>query len=645
MANRSYIWFLLLISFFISSGNNQANALDYDYSYTSECLAEPVKPQYGGGIVVNPELNGGLKGWLPFQGAKIEIRKSNNGNNFIVATNRNDYHDSISQKFNLEKEKFYIISAWLQVSNSSANVAAIVKTSNDSHYAGWSIAQSGCWSLFKGGVVVDHPSIELWVDSLSVQPFSQEEWSSHLRQNVEKIRKSKVKLRAVDAEGFPLVNASLSIVPDQQHHHHHHHSSFHFGNAVSNRILTIPAYRKWFTKRFKYTVFENEMKWKWNEPQQGHIDFGFADGMLKFVKHHNIHARGHNVVWDSYEAVPDWAKKLPPKELEKATKNRQFAIMGRYSGQFIHWDVVNENLHFSYYETMLGKTASSVFYKRAHNIDKNAILFLNDFNTIENPRDKVSSPRNYFGKIQEMRSQGFRGPLGIGLEGHFYMPPNLPYIRTTLDALATAHLPIWITELDVDSTWPQAAVYLEQILRELHAHHAVNGVIIWAPWSPPQCYRMCITDANFRNLPTGNVVDKLLGEWNHLGFEGITDSNGYFHTTLSHGVYQVKVNHSAAANSSRTYNIEQKLVVKLMNMSNEKTKQEAIEAVADIYGFSLSTALKQVDRAEAQQKGRCLIPNCSWASYCHHHKLSTTLLHSGENFHNNAAYGGGTSAL
>lgn len=258
-----------------------------------------------------------------------------------------------------------------------------------------------------------------------------------------------MKFRALDANGNPLVNASLCILAGAR--------EFKFGNAVSNRILTLPAYQDWFVRRFEYAVFENEMKWQFNEPSPGQEDYKLADSMLQFVKEHNIIARGHNVVWDNPYYLPNWAKTIDPNELEEATKKRQCSIMERYSGQFIHWDVVNENLHFSYLEKMLGESASTVFYQRAHSIDQMAIPFLNDFGTIEDASDKISSPNRYLAKIQEIISQGYTGPLGIGVEGHFsfYNSPNLAYTRTALDALATANLPIWITELDVNSHWPQ----------------------------------------------------------------------------------------------------------------------------------------------------------------------------------------------
>lgn len=67
------------------------------------------------------------------------------------------------------------------------------------------------------------------------------------------------------------------------------------------------------------------------------------------------------------------------------------------------------------------------------------------------------------------------------------------------------------------------------------------------------CYRMCLTDNNFNNIPTGAVVDEILKEWTHRGLGGTTDADGYFETSLFHGEYEVKMDHPAVANSSQVY--------------------------------------------------------------------------------------------
>ncbi|PQQ00518.1 uncharacterized protein Pyn_31841 [Prunus yedoensis var. nudiflora] len=132
----------------------QVNALSYDYTASIECSAKPHKPQYNGGIIVNPELNHGLNGWSSFGNAKIQLRESE-GNRFIVAHGRQQSYDSISQKTYLQSNKFYTFSAWIQVSSGSVPVTAIFKTSSGFIHAGAIVAESNCWSMLKGGLTVD----------------------------------------------------------------------------------------------------------------------------------------------------------------------------------------------------------------------------------------------------------------------------------------------------------------------------------------------------------------------------------------------------------------------------------------------------------------------------------------------------------
>ncbi|PHT98257.1 hypothetical protein BC332_32849 [Capsicum chinense] len=480
----------------------------------------------------------------------MTTRISNTTNNtFIVAANRKGPLHGFTQKYFLKKDTYYVTSAWVQVSHVDgildAHVALVLRGPFGIQRAGWAVARSGCWSMLKGGLILNtsghvdlyfeanNTAIELWADSISVKPFSQEEWKFHQHQSTEKVRKAKVKIQAVDSQGQPLPNATVSLAQQR--------NNFPFGNAVSQHILSNKAYQDWFTSRFRYTVFENEMKWYTNEKIQGQQDYNVADAMLRLVQKHNIQVRGHNVFWNNPQNMPSWARYLSPAQLSSAASRRINSVMNRYLGQLIHWDVVNENVHFSFLEDMLGKNASAVYYNKANEIDSNAIPFLNDFNTIEHGFDGTSNPAKYLEKIRDLRSHGYSGPLGIGLQGHF-VKPNLPYIRSSLDMLASAGLPIWITELDVANTTNQE-VYLEEIIREVHAHPGVKGIMMWAPWGPKGCYRMCLTDNNFKNLATGNVVDRILKEWSHWGFSGITNENGLFETSLFHGDYEVEINH------------------------------------------------------------------------------------------------------
>lgn len=268
-----------------------------------------------------------------------------------------------------------------------------------------------------------------------------------------------MKIQAVDSKGKPLANRTLTIAQK--------YANFPFGCAINKNILNNRAYKRWFLSRFKYTTFENEMKWYANEPHQNHEDYRAADQLLKFTKSNGISVRGHNVFWEDPNYQPYWVPKLGPQQLAAAAMKRINSVMRRYSGQVIAWDVVNENLHFNFFESKLGGSASSKFYKEAEALDRTTALFLNDFNTIESPGDQTSSPDSYFRKIKQIREEGYNGPLSIGLEGHF-SKSNIPYMRSAIDKIASSGLPIWLTEVDVQAGPNQVPFCFYFLLRQTH---------------------------------------------------------------------------------------------------------------------------------------------------------------------------------
>ncbi|CAA0812380.1 Glycosyl hydrolase family 10 protein [Striga hermonthica] len=456
--------------------------------------------------------------------------------------------------------KYQNVVAWVQVKgHPRADVAVVVKTRTGYEVGGWVVAKSGCWSMLKGGFTVNvsgpaqlyfeskNLQADIWADSISLQPFTLQEWKSHQRHNVEKVRKTGVKFNVLDQWGRPVHNATVRVTQKRRR--------FPLGSAINKYILDNPAYQNWFLKRFKYTVFENELKWYSTEYSPGNTDYSISDKLVQFAKSHRIRIRGHNIFWDVPNAQPYWVNGLAPYAFGEAAWKRIYSVMNRYKGQFIHWDVVNENMHGQFLESKLGSGASYNFYKIANQIDgQRAIPFLNDYNTIEQCYDPNASPWRYLQDINSLRSSGYAGRFGIGLEGHFTYA-NLAYIRSALDVLAAARARIWVTELDV-APGPNQAYFLDQILHELFSHPKVKGIMMWTAINPSGCYQMCLTDFNFRNLPTGDVVDNFISQLSHAtDLPGTTDSNGIYKTRLHHGQYEVKVDHPNGRSTSFQINV------------------------------------------------------------------------------------------
>ncbi|CAM0902137.1 unnamed protein product [Alopecurus aequalis] len=535
------VWAALLLNAAL-----MARSLPYDYSTSSECLAEPLEPHYGGGVIVNPDFNAGLKGWSV--SGDGSVAEGTSGNRYAVAAGNR----SVSQKVYLRNDTHYTLSAWLQVSDGSADVIAIVKTEDNLMHAGGVDARSGCWSLLKGGLTAaasgpaelyfqSNTTVDIWVDNVSLQPFSREEWESHRGAAINKARKKTVRLRATDTAGNPVPGARIGV--------EHVRSGFPLGSAMSQEILSNRKYQQWFTSRFTVTTFENEMKWYSTEISPGREDYSVPDAMLRFAQSHGIAVRAHNIFWDDPATQMGWVKALNADQLRAATAKRMKSVMSRYAGKVIAWDVVNENVHYHYFEDRLGSVADAGFYRSAHAMDGTALMFMNDFNTLEQPGDPNALPRKYLQKLSQIKGNGNGARLAVGLEGHFSANPNIPYVRAALDAMAQAGVPIWLTEIDV-VPGPDHARHLEEVMREVYAHPAVHGIVLWTPWHATGCYVMCLTDNNFNNLPVGDVVDMLIGEWRTRSHVATADADGYYEAELFHGDYKVSVAHPAAAANS-----------------------------------------------------------------------------------------------
>lgn len=256
-----------------------------------------------------------------------------------------------------------------------------------------------------------------------------------------------------------LEGATISIKQTRPH--------FPFGCGMNNNILTNSAYRKWFMSRFKHTTFTNQMKWYSTEKVQGQENYTIPDAMLALANDNGISVRGHTILWDDRNFQPEWVKSLSPQDLREAARKRINSVVSRYKGDLIAWDVVNENLHYNFYEQNFGENASAMYYSTAYHLDPNARMFLNEFNTIEYSGDVVANPANYIRKIREIQQfPGTKGiPLGIGLQCHFASGnPNLAYMRSGLDILGATGYPIWLTETSID---PQPNQVFPQLYRAI----------------------------------------------------------------------------------------------------------------------------------------------------------------------------------
>ncbi|KAL8061923.1 hypothetical protein ABFX02_02G114200 [Erythranthe guttata] len=551
-------------------------ASSYDYSASIDCLEKPWTPQYNGGLVGNSEFDLGLDEWSKFGNGKIELRKSKSGNNYMAACDRKMPNDSFSYILYVEKEFLYTFSAWFQLNKGKEIISAYLKHGDGtSTIVGSVIAKFGCWSMLKGGFQMqedmnaqlyfmsNNTEVELWIDNASLEAFTKAEWRDQQYESINKVRKQKVRIHVMSQDGLKLEGAKVTI--DQTR------PRFHIGGGTTSSIIDNKAYQDYFVKRFTAATFDNEMKWYYTEAHQGLENYTVPDAMVSFFKQNGIAVRGHTILWASVNMNQQWVKALAPRDVLKAAVRRVGSIVSRYSGDIIGWDVVNENMHNSFYEDRIGRPdASAMFYQIVRALDPQTPLFLNEYNILAHPTDMKVIPSKYVEKIREIRA--FPGNedlvLRIGLQGHFFFKPNVSHIRASLDVLGATNLPIWLTEMDF-KRGPTQHVEFEEVMREVFSHPAVEGIIVWAGWKPTSCSdkclsdknydvlpegcsMMCLTDINFKNLPTGDALDKLVKEWKTINVTGFTDNEGVFEHEVFLGDYSLTYSHPSIPRTVKT---------------------------------------------------------------------------------------------
>lgn len=286
------------------------------------------------------------------------------------------------------------------------------------------------------------------------------------------IRKRDVVLKFNTSDSDTLLGTYVKIRQTQ--------NSFPFGSCVNRTNIDNEDFVNFFTKNFNWSVFGNELKWYWTEPQQGNFNYKDADELLNLCTSHNMQVRGHCLFWEVESTVQPWIKALTKSDLTTAVQNRLTGLLTRYKGRFKHYDVNNEMLHGSFYQDRLGKDIRVNMFKTANQLDPTATLFVNDYH-IEDGSDTRSSPEKYIQQILDLQEHGAQVG-GIGIQGHIDSPVGA-IVCSALDKLGILGLPIWFTELDVSSDNEYVrADDLEVMLREAFAHPAVEGVMLWGFW-------------------------------------------------------------------------------------------------------------------------------------------------------------------
>lgn len=215
-------------------------------------------------------------------------------------------------------------------------------------------------------------------------------------------------------------------------------------------------------KHFNSITSGNDMKWDATEPTEGTFRFTNADAQLSFAQANNIMMRGHTLLW--HNQLPAWlfidpttGATMLPNDANKALliqrlQNHIRGVAGHFAGKLYAWDVVNEVvdenqpdcLRRSPWYTIIGPQYIDIAFQTAREVDPNAKLFINDFNSTFNPKRTC-----LFNLVRDLKARGV--PVdGVGHQLHNNVDfPPLQTLIDTVNQFATLGVTQHVTEFDV----------------------------------------------------------------------------------------------------------------------------------------------------------------------------------------------------
>jgi endo-1,4-beta-xylanase len=394
-----------------------------------------------------------------------------------------------------------------------------------------------------GGISVVDYGGKVKVSDLPNTPFTYEgrdpraTWRADAEARIEQFRKADLAVMVADAQGKPVPNAQVHIA--MQRH------AFGFGSAVAaDGLLGASAddkkYQETVVQLFNKVVMENDLKWENWDGNRARAMQG-----VQWLLDRHIAVRGHNLIWPSWNLMPASvaALKDDKAKLDAAIDAHLADEAGAMKGKLVEWDVVNEPYTNHQVMDVLGGDAMTKWYRRVHEADPDALLFINDYNIVAGGGEDVRHQDAYEQTINSLLDTA--APLGgIGVQSHFdWNLTPIPKVLALLDRFGRFGLPIEATEFDININDEKLqADYLRDYMTALFSHPAVNGIIMWGFWEG----RHWLPDAalyrkDWSLKPNGKVwLDLVRHQW-WTDVRLTTDANGRCKARGFLGDYEITV--------------------------------------------------------------------------------------------------------
>ena len=224
------------------------------------------------------------------------------------------------------------------------------------------------------------------------------------------------------------------------------------GTAIQSEQLRDPLLAALVLEHCSQLTAEWEMKMEYIVQPDGSFRFDGPDAIAAFARREGLKLFGHTLVW--YNQAPPAFERLDESRTSFADAYRAYitAVVGRYRGQAVGWDVVNEAVaedgegwRESLWASRLGDFEHMrLAFEIAHEADPAAVLFLNDYNLEYLPKKR----QTFLRLVERLLKAG--APLsGIGTQTHLAADQSPGETRAAIRELASVGLPVHVSELDV----------------------------------------------------------------------------------------------------------------------------------------------------------------------------------------------------
>lgn len=292
-----------------------------------------------------------------------------------------------------------------------------------------------------------------------------------------------------------------------------------FGFAASVTDLLSEDTQKILAAQAKILVAENCMKSSQLRPNKTFWNWSDPENLVKFAEKNKIVAKWHTLFW--HEMNPPFINQMKTSDEAAALMDEHITtVMQKFKGRIRDYDVVNEmfNEDGSLRDTVWLRTLGPGYLERAirkaHEVDPNAHLFLNEYNNEAAGYAKADAMYNL---VKDFVERGV--PIyGVGMQLH--LAADLPYneeaILKNIRRYADLGIKICFSEVDVRMPLARADQYAQtqvDIWRSLMKlavdEPNVESFIVWGisdknSWIPawkPGYGDALLFDKNFKPKP------------------------------------------------------------------------------------------------------------------------------------------------